>query len=52
MDFSEDVTSKDLEAAVRRGISTLLELAKRYTTATMGPIQGKLEVVNVARGPR
>lgn len=47
VDFSEDVTSKDLNAAAAEGYRSL-ELAKRYTTATMGPIQGKLEVVNVA----
>ena len=46
MDFSEDVTSKDLFAAVAEGYRSV-ELAKRYTTATMGPAQGKLETVNV-----
>jgi sarcosine oxidase subunit alpha len=45
VDFSEDVTSKDLVGAVREGYDHI-ELAKRYTTATMGPLQGKLEVVN------
>ena len=45
VDFSEDVTSKDLVAAVDEGYDTI-ELAKRYTTATMGPLQGKLETVN------
>jgi sarcosine oxidase subunit alpha len=45
VDFSEDVTSKDLFSAAGEGYDGI-ELAKRYTTATMGPIQGKLEVVN------
>jgi len=46
VDFSEDVSSKDLFAAVAEGYRSA-ELAKRYTTATMGPAQGKLETVNV-----
>jgi len=46
VDFSEDVSSKDLFTAVAEGYSSA-ELAKRYTTATMGPAQGKLETVNV-----
>lgn len=45
VDFSEDVTSKDLLAAAKEGFDTM-ELAKRYTTAGMGPVQGKLEAVN------
>jgi sarcosine oxidase subunit alpha len=45
VDFSEDVSSKDLVQAVREGYDSI-ELAKRYTTATMGPTQGKLETVN------
>ena len=45
VDFSEDVTSKDLIAAAKEGYDTM-ELAKRYTTAGMGPVQGKLEAVN------
>jgi sarcosine oxidase, subunit alpha len=45
VDFSEDVTSKDLFAAVGEGYDSV-ELCKRYTTATMGPAQGKLETVN------
>jgi sarcosine oxidase subunit alpha len=45
VDFSEDVTAKDLRAAVAEGYDSL-ELAKRFTTATMGPVQGKLEAVN------
>jgi sarcosine oxidase subunit alpha len=46
VDFCEDVSSKDLRTAVQEGYDSA-ELAKRYTTATMGPTQGKLEVVNV-----
>jgi sarcosine oxidase subunit alpha len=45
VDFSEDVTSKDLKAAAAEGYDGA-ELAKRFTTATMGPVQGKLETVN------
>jgi sarcosine oxidase, subunit alpha len=37
----EDVTVKDLKRAVAEGFDSL-ELAKRYTTVTMGPCQGKL----------
>ena len=46
VDFSEDVSSKDLHLAVAEGYDSA-ELAKRYTTATMGPTQGKVEAVNV-----
>jgi sarcosine oxidase subunit alpha len=45
VDFCEDVSSKDIVSAVSEGYDEI-ELAKRYTTATMGPTQGKLEVVN------
>ncbi len=45
VDFSEDVTSQDLLTAVDEGYRGV-ELVKRYTTATMGPTQGKLEIVN------
>ena len=45
VDFCEDVSSKDLVAAVAEGYDSI-ELAKRFTTATMGPAQGKLETVN------
>jgi sarcosine oxidase, subunit alpha len=45
VDFSEDVSAKDLRAAVAEGYDSA-ELAKRFTTATMGPLQGKLETVN------
>jgi sarcosine oxidase subunit alpha len=37
----EDVTEKDLERALDEGFDSL-ELAKRYTTVTMGPCQGRL----------
>ena len=45
VDFSEDVGSKDLVSAAKEGYDSV-ELLKRYTTATMGPAQGKLETVN------
>jgi sarcosine oxidase subunit alpha len=45
VDFSGDVTSKDLLSAAGEGYESI-ELLKRYTTATMGPAQGKLETVN------
>ena len=45
IDYSEDVSSKDIKMAVAEGYDSA-ELVKRYTTATMGPLQGKLEVVN------
>lgn len=45
VDFSEDVTSRDVLSAAREGYDSS-ELVKRYTTATMGPAQGRLEVVN------
>jgi sarcosine oxidase, subunit alpha len=37
----EDVTDKDLKRAITEGFDSL-ELAKRYTTVTMGPCQGRL----------
>ncbi|MDT7663495.1 MAG: sarcosine oxidase, subunit alpha, partial [Pseudonocardiales bacterium] len=45
VDFSEDVSSKDIALAAAEGYDSV-ELVKRYTTATMGPAQGKLETVN------
>ncbi|NLU72651.1 FAD-dependent oxidoreductase [Streptomyces sp. HNM0575] len=45
VDFSEDVTTKDIKQAVAEGYDSI-ELAKRYTTATMGTMQGKLELMN------
>lgn len=47
VDFSEDVSSKDIERAADEGY-TSMQLAKRFTTATMGPAQGKLELMNMA----
>jgi sarcosine oxidase, subunit alpha len=37
----EDVTTKDVKRAIAEGFDSI-ELAKRYTTVTMGPCQGKL----------
>jgi len=45
VDFSEDVSSKDILAAAKEGYDSS-ELVKRFTTATMGPSQGKLETIN------
>jgi sarcosine oxidase subunit alpha len=45
VDFSEDVTSKDLISAASEGYESI-QLLKRYTTSTMGAAQGKLETVN------
>jgi sarcosine oxidase, subunit alpha len=45
VDFSEDVSSKDLLAAAHEGYESV-ELLKRFTTVTMGSAQGKLETVN------
>ncbi|MGH9303139.1 MAG: 2Fe-2S iron-sulfur cluster-binding protein, partial [Acidimicrobiales bacterium] len=45
VDFSEDISSKDIVSAAREGYDSV-ELVKRYTTATMGPAQGKLETIN------
>ena len=45
VDFSEDVSSKDLLAAAKEGYESV-ELLKRFTTVTMGSAQGKLETVN------
>jgi len=47
VDFSEDVSSKDLLQAAAEGFDSI-ELMKRYTTVTMGSAQGKLETVNAA----
>ena len=47
VDYSEDVSSKDLVQAAKEGFDSI-ELMKRYTTVTMGPSQGKLETVNAA----
>lgn len=45
VDFSEDITSADLIAAVEEGYDSA-ELVKRFTTVTMGPLQGKIELMN------
>lgn len=45
VDYSEDITSDDLQAAVAEGYDSA-ELVKRFTTVTMGPLQGKIELVN------
>jgi len=45
VDYSEDVSSKDLVSAAKEGYDSI-ELMKRFTTVTMGPAQGKLETVN------
>jgi len=45
VDYSEDISSKDIFAAAKEGYDSV-ELVKRYTTATMGPAQGKLETLN------
>ena len=45
VDFSEDITSSDLQSAVNEGYDSA-ELVKRFTTVTMGPLQGKIEMVN------
>ena len=46
VDLSEDVSSRDLRDAAAEGFDSV-ELVKRWTTATMGSAQGKLETVNV-----
>ncbi len=44
----EDVTTKDVTRAVGEGFDSI-ELAKRYTTVTMGPCQGRLCGLNAAK---
>ena len=39
--FCEDVSAKDIGVAIREGFGDIQTL-KRYTTATMGPCQGKM----------
>jgi len=39
--FCEDVTTKDIKLSVAEGYDSI-ELSKRYTTATMGPCQGRM----------
>jgi sarcosine oxidase subunit alpha len=45
IDLQDDVTTKDLALAVKEGYRSV-ELAKRYTTAGMGPDQGKVANLN------
>ncbi len=46
--FCEDQSVKDLRYAIAEGFDSI-ELAKRYTTVTMGPCQGRLCHVNSIR---
>ncbi len=46
--FCEDQTTKDLKYAIDEGFDSI-ELAKRYTTVTMGPCQGRLCSTNAIR---
>lgn len=48
VDLDEDVTVKDVEHAIGEGYESL-ELAKRYTTVTMGPSQGRFSQLPAAR---
>jgi sarcosine oxidase subunit alpha len=48
VDFDEDITIADLQNAVADGFDHP-ELAKRYSTAAMGPSQGRLSALNVMR---
>ena len=48
MDLDEDVTVKDIKHALGEGFDSI-ELSKRYTTATMGPTQGRYSQLATAR---
>jgi sarcosine oxidase, subunit alpha len=48
VDLDEDVTVKDIKHAVDEGYDSI-ELSKRYTTATMGPSQGRFSQLAAAR---
>ena len=48
VDFDEDLQLKDFENAVQEGFDNI-ELMKRYTTAGMGPSQGKHSSMNAVR---
>ncbi len=48
VDLDEDVTIKDVRQAVAEGFASI-ELSKRYTTATMGPTQGRYSQAALAR---
>ena len=49
VDLQNDVTSKDLQIAVREGFRAI-EHVKRYTTAGMATDQGKIANINVLSG--
>lgn len=46
--FCEDVTEKDLQAAIAEGFDSI-ETLKRYSTISMGPCQGKMCSLNSIR---
>ncbi len=48
VDLDEDVTVKDVEHAIDEGYDSI-ELAKRYTTVTMGPSQGRFSQLPAVR---
>ena len=48
IDFEEDLQPKDLDEAIDEGFNDI-QLLKRYTTAGMGPAQGKLGNLQVLR---
>ncbi len=48
VDLDEDVTVKDVRQALAEGFGSI-ELSKRYTTATMGPTQGRYSHAALAR---
>ena len=48
VDFDEDLTVKDIVNAVADGFDDL-ELVKRYSTAVMGPSQGRHSAINTLR---
>ena len=48
IDLDEDVTVKDVTQAVAEGYDSI-ELAKRYTTVTMGPSQGRFSQLPAVR---
>jgi sarcosine oxidase subunit alpha len=48
VDLDEDVTVKDIRYAAAEGFDSI-ELSKRYTTATMGPSQGRFSQLAAVR---
>ncbi|MGI9346588.1 MAG: 2Fe-2S iron-sulfur cluster-binding protein [Gammaproteobacteria bacterium] len=48
VDFDEDLQLRDIDDAIAEGFDDI-QLLKRYTTAGMGPAQGKLTNILVAR---